>query len=106
MTDDNEAVAFSDMMTSVGLKLHVKFYTHKKRNILGLIYTENWNESNVIVCLPRPFISDHWAVSLTLGLGAKRLSKQMIQVRKTSEITQGELNDEFNDNNVDTGSTD
>ena len=28
--DDNEAVVFSDMITSVGLKQHVKFYTHKK----------------------------------------------------------------------------
>ena len=28
--DDNEAMAFSDMMTSVGLQQWVKFYTHEK----------------------------------------------------------------------------
>ena len=28
--DDNEAMVFSDMMTSVGLNQHVKFYMHKK----------------------------------------------------------------------------
>ena len=45
-------------------------------------------------------------MTLTLGLGASKLSKQMIQVRKISEITQEELNDKFNDKNVDTGVTD
>ena len=54
--DDNEAMVFSDMKTSEGLIQHVKFYTHKKGSILGLIYTEHWNEPDVIGCSPGPFI--------------------------------------------------
>ena len=69
--DENEAMVFSDMMTVV----RFRFYTHKNGNILNLIYTENWNEPDVIGCSPGPFILDHSAVTLTLGLGAKRLSK-------------------------------
>ena len=51
------------------------------------------------------FISDHWAVTLTLGLGAKRLSIWAIQVWKIIEITQEEFTNDFNDNSIDTGLT-
>ena len=50
--DDNETMVFSDMMTLVGLKQHLKFYMHKKGNILDLIYIEDWNELDLIGCSP------------------------------------------------------
>ena len=64
--DDPEANILMDIMTALGLQQHTNFVTHCSGNTLDLIFTEIIMRQKVIKCTPGPFISDHYAVNITL----------------------------------------
>ena len=70
LTDNNSKI-FVDIMEVLGLQQHVNQLTHKKGNILDLIFTEVTSKINLRELEMLDFISDHQLISATTDVQKK-----------------------------------
>ena len=97
---ETDPAIFNDSIEAMGLYQHVGFPTHKSGNILDLILSDIQQTTSVMTTAPGPYLSDHRAVIATLN--TKRLKPMFSyqEVHKLKDITQEQLIDEFNPDNV------
>ena len=97
---ETDPAIFNDSIEAMGLYQHVGFPTHKSGNILDLILSDIQQTTSVMTTAPGPYLSDHRAVIATLN--TKRLKPMFSyqEVCKLKDITQEQLIDEFNPDNV------
>ena len=98
--EETDPAIFSDSIEAMGLYQHVGFPTHKSGNTLDLILSDIQQTMSVMTTAPGPYLSDHRAVIATLN--SKRLNPTFSykQVHRIKDITQDQLTDEFNPENV------
>ena len=98
--EETDPAIFNDSIEAMGLYQHVGFPTHKSGNTLNLILSEIQQTMSVMTTALGPYLSDHRAVIATLN--SKRLNPTFSykQVHRIKDITQDQLTDEFNPENV------
>ena len=77
--DVQEANILMDIMTALGLQQHTNIVTHHSGNTLDLIFTEIITWQKLLKCTPGPFISDHYAVNITLSVPKTNIIRKTIQ---------------------------
>ena len=85
-TEDNEAVAFSDMMYALGFDQHVDFQTHIQGNTVDLMFTENQSKLGVLKCSQGPYLSDHCVVTCTTTIKRSDIKQEKVSYRKLRDI--------------------
>ena len=85
LTDDNSQI-FVDMMEALGQQQHVNQPTHKKRNILDLIFTEVTSKINLRELEILNFMPDHWLISATIDA-----KKDLIRITKNQKHQRSDL---------------
>ena len=98
--EETDPAIFNDSIEAMGLYQHVGFPTHKSGNTLDLILSDIQQTMSVMTTALGPYLSDHRAVIATLN--SKRLNPTFSykQVHRIKDITQDQLTDEFNPENV------
>ena len=91
---------FNDSIEAMGLYQHVGFPTHKSGNILDLILSDIQQTTFIMTTTPGPHLSDHRTMVATLNIKRLKPMFSYQEVCKLKGITQEQLIDEFNPDNV------
>ena len=84
--NDPQANILMDTMTALGLQQHTNFIMHCSGNTLDLIFAEIITRQKVLKCIPGPFISNHWAVNITLSVPKTNIIRMTIQTCNLKDI--------------------
>ena len=83
--DDPNAGIFLDTMTASGMKQHVTGPTHRSRNCLDLIFTEEMSKIKAIECSHSMFVSDHSSIQCILNIPKESCTRKKITYRKLKD---------------------
>ena len=84
--DDPDEEVFSDMMEALGLDQHTNFSTHRRGNILDLVFTEVISSLKVLECSEGSYMSDHKAIHITISAPRDDIEKKIIKTRNLKTI--------------------
>ena len=84
--DDPHAGIFLDTMTALGMRQHVRGPTHRSRNCLDLIFTEEMSKTKAIECSHSMFVSDHSSIQCILNIAKERCTRKEVTYRKLKDV--------------------
>ena len=87
IVEDGYAVQdFNNCIYAMGLDQHVNFSTQVNGNCLDLVITEATHGVELLKCEPRPFISDHRVIKVTINVKKENIISQTRSFRNYKEI--------------------
>ena len=78
-------------MTALGMKQHVAGPTHRSRNCLDLIFTEEMSKTKSIGCSHSMFVSDHSSIQCILNIPKENCTRKEITYRKLKDVDLSQL---------------
>ena len=84
--EDPNAGIFLDTMTALGMKQHVRGPTHRSRNCLDLIFTEEMSKTKAIECSHSAYVSDHSSIQCILKIPKESCNRKEITYRKLKDV--------------------
>ena len=84
--DDPNAGIFLDTMTALGMKQHVAGPTHRSRNCLDLIFTDEMSKTKAIWCSQSMLVSDHSSIQCIVNIPKENCTRKEITYRKLKDV--------------------